>query len=98
VRRQSRAASLSASVPLLSSSTNLCTTRKSKSCLLLPLREREREFWYLLVEVEEESVIEKRGRGVSTEEREGGVDVTSLKRATGPADEDARAVRIGGWG
>jgi hypothetical protein len=50
------------------------------------------------VEVEEESVIEKRGRGVSTEEREGGVDVTSLKRATGPADEDARAVRIGRWG
>lgn len=53
----------------------------------------------LLVEVEEEAVIEKRGRGVSTEERKGGVDVTSLERATGPADEDARAVgRGGGWG
>lgn len=52
----------------------------------------------LLVEVEEEAVVEKRGRGVSTEEREGGVDVTGLKRATGPADEDARAVGGGGRG
>lgn len=50
----------------------------------------------LLVEVEEEAVIEKRGRGVSSEEGEGGVDVTSLERATGQADEDARAVRRGG--
>lgn len=50
------------------------------------------------MEVEEEAVIEKRRGGVGAEERERSVDVTSLEHATGPADEEARAVGRGGRG
>jgi len=97
VRRQSSAASLSASVPLLTSSTNLCNATQIESCLSLNhKRRRYRETrgngTHLLVEVEEEAVVGKSGGRVGPEEREGRVDVSQLERAARAADEEARPV------
>ena len=47
---------------------------------------------HLLVEVEEEAVVRKRGGRVGPEEREGRVDVSQLERAARAADEEARPV------